>query len=175
MCSNGLCKKFTVARMHETARRLLASGLAKGAKDFTEIARGLGASDQSATNWKKRGVPKQVLITAATKLGVDVGWLSGVPEAKEPPFVTRWREGNGGYRMQGVEPSRPTVEEARTPYITDSDEKMILDAFRIGDDALRRTMLLLARDFFGARGEARSKPWIGSPQLVVILGGKWSG
>lgn len=51
--------------MHETAKRLLELGLARGAKDFTEIARSLGGSDQSATNWKTRGVPKAIIIEAA--------------------------------------------------------------------------------------------------------------
>lgn len=146
MCSNGLCKKFTVACMHETARRLLASGLAKGAKDFTEIAKGLGASDQSATNWKKRGVPKQVLIDAATKIGVDIAWLTADPYAKEPPFITRWREGKGSNSMEFPMQPKLKVEEPRTPYITDPDEKIILDAFRVGDEGLRHSMLLLARD-----------------------------
>ncbi|MBP6435654.1 MAG: hypothetical protein KA292_13440 [Sphingorhabdus sp.] len=155
MCSNSLCKKFTVSCMHETARRLLASGLAKGAKDFTEIARGLGGSDQSATNWKKRGVPKQVLIAAATKIGVDIAWLSADPHAPEPPFVTRWRDGKEATTVESATPYRPMAEESRTPYITDPEEKIVLDAFRIGDDGLRRTMLLLARDFL-ARGGKRA-------------------
>lgn len=51
--------------MHETAQRLLAAGLAKGERTFTGIARTLGASDQSATNWKTRGVPRRVMIRAA--------------------------------------------------------------------------------------------------------------
>ena len=54
-CSNRACKKSIVGGMHETAKRLLDMGLARGAKDFTEIARSLGGSDQSATNWKTRG------------------------------------------------------------------------------------------------------------------------
>lgn len=45
-CSNGVCKKSIVRGMHETAKRLLELGLARGAKDFTEIARSLGGSDQ---------------------------------------------------------------------------------------------------------------------------------
>ena len=60
-CSNSVCKKSIVSDMHETAKRLLDMGLARGAKDFTEIARSLGGSDQSATNWKTRGVPKAIL------------------------------------------------------------------------------------------------------------------
>lgn len=71
-------------RMHETARRLLAVGLAKGAKTFAEIARGLGASDQSATNWKRRGVPKDVAIKAGALYGVDSAWLAGATNGREP-------------------------------------------------------------------------------------------
>lgn len=49
--SNSVCKKSIVLDMHETAKRLLELGLSRGAKDFTEIAKSLGGSDQSATNW----------------------------------------------------------------------------------------------------------------------------
>lgn len=47
-CSNGVCKKSIVRGMHETAKRLLELGLARGAKDFTEIE--LLASAQDARN-----------------------------------------------------------------------------------------------------------------------------
>ncbi len=64
-CSNRACKKSIVGGMHETAKRLLDMGLARGAKDFTEIARSLGGSDQSATNWKTRGVFLSMHYTAS--------------------------------------------------------------------------------------------------------------
>lgn len=153
MCSNSLCKKFTVACMHETARRLLASGLAKGAKDFTAIAKSLGGSDQSATNWKKRGVPKQVLIAAATKIGVDIAWLTADPSAQEPPFITRWREGREPAPVECSTPYRPRLEEARTGYVVDPDEQIVIDAFRMGDDGFRSTILLLARDLLLRTGK----------------------
>lgn len=53
-CSNSVCKKSIVSNMHEPAKRLLELGLSRGAKNFTAIARSLGGSDQSATNWKTR-------------------------------------------------------------------------------------------------------------------------
>ena len=94
LCSNSACKSFTVIAMspiHETARRLMAVGLAKGARNFTEIARGLGGSDQSATNWKTRGVPAAVVIQAASIYGVDARWLAGQPDGKEPEFLANWK------------------------------------------------------------------------------------
>lgn len=62
--------------MHETAKRLLEVGTEAGAKDFTEIAKSFGGSDQSATNWKTRGVPKAVIINAAAVFGVEARWLA---------------------------------------------------------------------------------------------------
>ena len=75
--------------MHETAKRLLAAGLARGEKDFTGIARRFGASEQSATNWKSRGVPKAVIIRAATEWQINPGWLSAESGAKTPEFVAK--------------------------------------------------------------------------------------
>ncbi len=153
-CSNSLCKKSIVSDMHETAKRLLDMGLARGAKDFTEIARSLGGSDQSATNWKTRGVPKAILIEAAKKYRVDVGWLSADVHAAEPAFVTRWREGDGW-----AAPVKPTaqqkVEQSRQAYLPE-DEQIVLDGFRIADEGVKRSMLLLAKDAlarFGKRSQ----------------------
>ncbi len=92
MCSNDLCKSFIVDGMnetekpiHETAKRLLEIGKASGAKDFTEIAKALGGSDQSATNWKTRGVPKEKIIEAAMLYKANVAYIkNGVL----PQFLT---------------------------------------------------------------------------------------
>lgn len=51
--SNNLCKTFNLFDTHPTAERLFELGTESGAKDFTEIAKRLGGSDQSATNWKR--------------------------------------------------------------------------------------------------------------------------
>lgn len=61
--------------IHDMAKRLLAVGKMKGAKDFTEIVKALDRSDQSATNWKGRGVPKQKIIEAAKKFGANVACI----------------------------------------------------------------------------------------------------
>lgn len=146
-CSNSLCKSFIVGGMHETARRLLAIGLAMGDKDFTAIARRFGGSDQSATNWKSRGVPKAVIIKAATLWGVQPAWLAGEPGAKEPALVSGCGSGK---------PSRLRVAESVVGYAFSPDEQRLVDGFRLADDSLRRSMLLLAEDAlsrFGSRRE----------------------
>ena len=154
-CSNGVCKKSIVGGMHETAKRLLELGLARGAKDFTEIARSLGGSDQSATNWKTRGVPKAVIIEAAKKYRVDVGWLSADAQAVEPAFITRWKDGERGVAPVKNQATQK-VEQTRNPYLLPSDEQTILDGFRLADDGVKRSMLLLAKDAlerFGMRSK----------------------
>lgn len=154
VCSNTACKKSIVGNMHETAKRLLDMGLARGAKDFTEVARALGGSDQSATNWKTRGVPKAVLIEAAKRYRVDVGWLSADALAPEPAFITRWREG-AGWSTPVKTTSHPMAEQGRKTYLPD-DEQILLDGFRIADESLKRSMMLLAKDAiarFGKRSQ----------------------
>ena len=153
--SNRPCKKSIVFGMHETAKRLLDLGRSRGAKDFTEIAKSLGGSDQSATNWKTRGVPKAVMIEAARKYHVDVGWLTGDAHAVEPVFITRWREGTGW--TASVRPtSSLQAEQGRQAYNLSEDEQLVLDGFRLADDGVKRSMLLLARDAlarFGKRSQ----------------------
>lgn len=61
--------------MHGTAKRLFEIGKEAGAKDFTEVAKWLGGSDQSATNWKSRGIPKQVIIDAAKMFSASVAYI----------------------------------------------------------------------------------------------------
>jgi len=145
--------------MHETAKRLLAAGLARGAKDFTEIAKALGGSDQSATNWKKRGVPKAVIIDASVRYSVDVVWLSGSPGTLEPLFVKRWREGTHTPGSQATLVSSAVAQEQRAEYRMPSDEQRLLDGFRVADDGAKRAMLLLAVDAlqrFGKRSQNHS-------------------
>lgn len=148
-CSNSVCKTTRVDGMHETAQRLLEVGLAKGVKTFTEIARALGASDQSATNWKTRGVPPDVIIRAAELYGADAVWL----------WVGSKGRGQGYYPITYPAPapaeSRGT-EEKRQPYLHNADEQRLLDGYRVADDSLRRSMLVLASDSLERFGRRRA-------------------
>lgn len=127
-------------RMHETARRLLAVGMAKGAKTFAEIARSVGASDQSATNWKKRGVPKNVAIRAGALYGVDPAWLVGSPGGREPECVSAWKHDEQNPK------DRYHAAERRATYGLSNDEARLLDGYRMADDGLKRSLLMLAED-----------------------------
>lgn len=64
-----------IFNMHPTAKRLLEIGLENGAETFTDIAKALDASDQSATNWKSRGVPNAKIIAAAALYGANAAYL----------------------------------------------------------------------------------------------------
>lgn len=73
--------------MHETARRLLAVGKAKGARTFVDVVRNIDESAQTATNWKTRGVSRAGIIKASIKYGVDVAWLACENNGKRPDFL----------------------------------------------------------------------------------------
>lgn len=129
--------------MHKTAQRLLAAGLANGEKDFTSIARRFGGSDQSATNWKTRGVPKSVIIQASADWKINAKWLSAESDDDPPDFARRdesLASPSTGHSF--------AVAERRATYsncITE-DERRLLDGFRAADNGVRRAMLLLADD-----------------------------
>lgn len=148
-CSNSVCKTHRVDSMHATAQRLLEVGLAKGVKTFAEIARALGASDQSATNWKTRGVPPDMIIRAAELYGADAVWL----------WVGSKSRGQGYYPVTYPAPT-PTepqgAGEKRQAYLHNADEQRLLDGYRVADDSLRRSMLLLAADSLERFGKRRA-------------------
>lgn len=73
--------------MHETARRLLAVGKAKGSQTFVDVVRNIDGSAQTATNWKTRGVSRAGIIKASIKYGVDVAWLACENNGKRPDFL----------------------------------------------------------------------------------------
>ena len=130
--------------MHETAKRLLAAGLARGEKDFTGVARHFGASDQSATNWKSRGIPKAIIIRAAADWNINPGWLSAEAGAPAPDFVAR-RTGTSG--KQEAAKNGFSVAQAVPSYgECKEDERRLLAGFRVADSGTRRAMLLLAED-----------------------------
>ena len=137
--------------MHETAQRLLTAGLAKGERTFTGIARTLGASDQSATNWKTRGVPRRVMIRAAALYGVDAAWLAGDADGKAPAFLA-----TRSYPTASASAPAPKVNEARPDYAMTDDERLLLDGYRLADDSLRRSMVVLATDALARFGKRRA-------------------
>lgn len=71
--------------MHDTAKRLLEIGTESGAKSFADIARALDGSEQSATNWKTRGVPKDKIIQAAAMYGANPAYIR---DGTLPKYVT---------------------------------------------------------------------------------------
>lgn len=151
MFSNTLFIARRVLPMHETAQRLLAAGLAKGERTFTGIARTLGASDQSATNWKTRGVPRRVMIRAAALYGVDAAWLAGDADGKAPAFLA-----TRSYPTASASAPAPKVNEARPAYAMTDDERLLLDGYRLADDSLRRSMVVLATDALARFGKRRA-------------------
>lgn len=74
----------TIERMTPDAKRLLdAARDLKHLKSFADIGRLLGESDQTMTNWKRRGVPKEKTVDICLKIGCRPEWL----ETGEPPMA----------------------------------------------------------------------------------------
>ena len=91
---------------------------------------------------------------AAKKYRVDVGWLSADAHAVEPAFITRWREGDR-WTTPVKNAAHTKAEQSRQTYLL-PDEQTILDGFRLADETVKRTMLLLANDAlarFGKRSQ----------------------
>lgn len=66
----------TIDRMTPDAKRLLdAARDLKHLKSFADIGRLLGESDQTMTNWKRRGVPKDKTVEICRKIGCRPEWL----------------------------------------------------------------------------------------------------
>jgi len=129
--------------MHKTAERLLAAGLAKGEKDFTSIARRFGGSDQSATNWKTRGVPRTVIIRASGEWKINAKWLSAEDDSDPPDFAKTNGVLAGQLPRNGL-----AVAERTAAYngVLTNEERRLLDGFRAAENGVRRSMLLLAED-----------------------------
>jgi len=78
----------TINRMTPDAKRLLdAARDLKRLKSYADIARLLGESDQTMTNWKRRGVPKEKTVEICQKIGCRPEWL----ETGESPMVEEKR------------------------------------------------------------------------------------
>ncbi len=45
-------------------------------RTWSSLAKALNYSDQRVSNWKRRGVPAQVLTVLSTYLGVSLSWLA---------------------------------------------------------------------------------------------------
>jgi len=170
--------------MHETAKRLLAVGLAKGMKNFAEIARKLDASDQTATNWKspKRGVSKQGVFKASAYFDVDALWLCADPKGRRPEWLPAGAEDDPVEAVTAdpstceqyeeiTIPPAPEPEDAypqlraverRTvtkPALTD-DEHDVLDGYRVAsaEDRIRILGLCsIALREHERKGAARTK------------------
>lgn len=65
-----------IEEMKPDAKRLLdAARDIKRLKNFADIARLLGESEQTLSNWKARGIPKQKTVSICMKIGCRPEWL----------------------------------------------------------------------------------------------------
>jgi SOS-response transcriptional repressor LexA len=80
----------TIDEMKPDAKRLLdACRDLKHLKNFADVARLLGESEQTLSNWKKRGVPKNKTVEICGKVGCRPEWLeTGIPPMENSENVT---------------------------------------------------------------------------------------
>lgn len=150
LCSNIACKKFIMPPVHETAKRLLQLGQAMGDRDFTAVARRFGASDQSATNWKTRGVPQTIVIKAAALWRVDPAWLANIPGAAMPAILAQQTTQQSNYETARataiLENGASKLKSPPCPgYGLSGDEQTLLSAYRQSDQGSRDALMWIAR------------------------------
>lgn len=78
--------------MHETMKRLYSAtvGRSEGYGVQTELANLLGVSPQVVANWEKRGISRDGLLIAESKLEISPKWItdgSGNPKSKHYELV----------------------------------------------------------------------------------------
>lgn len=85
--NNAACSCQTIASMHDSMARLAKAALEiKGATGHAQIARLLNESEQTITNWAKRGVSIPGAIKAERHIGCQAIWvLYGEGEAPQTP------------------------------------------------------------------------------------------
>lgn len=74
--------------MKDDVKRLFDAARANCWKERSvEVAELLGESEQTLTNWKKRGIPKDKLLEVAERVRVNPYWLrDGDPVPMDPPY-----------------------------------------------------------------------------------------
>lgn len=112
--------------MHPTYERLIAAARESRHElnGPAEIGRLLGESEQTMSNWKKRGVPAAKHVTIAAMLGCSPCWLAsgdgamrGAEEATEPGHefipvarvLLKLEAGITGYQVQQLEGNGPPI------------------------------------------------------------------
>ncbi len=76
MCNNGLFSESIIQLMHEQMVRLyLATTEKLGISDPSEVARALGVTHQTVTNWQTRGISKNGALLVQAKLGISATWI----------------------------------------------------------------------------------------------------
>lgn len=88
--NNAACSHETIGGMHESMERLVKAALEiRGATGHAQIARLLNESEQTITNWAKRGVSIPGAIKAERNIGCQAIWvLYGEGEAPQTPDRT---------------------------------------------------------------------------------------
>lgn len=125
----------TLDEMKPDAKRLLdAARDIKRLKNFADIARLLEESEQTLTNWKKRGVPKGKTVAICQKLGCRPEWLESGdgPMTTEPTNIHAAHpphEKKGAYSQANVGPA-PDVT-GRIPLISGVQAGMWTDSVDI--------------------------------------------
>ena len=67
---------------HESMKRLLEAAGDRSVRGPSALAAALGESDQTVTNWGRRGVSKQGALKAQERLGISATWIRDGSGAK---------------------------------------------------------------------------------------------
>lgn len=104
----------------------------------------------------RKSFGEKVARNIEESLGLPPLYLDQEAEESAPSKEQGWgAETQYAAKTSGRSPSAPRAEESRV-YGLQSDEQTLIDGYRLADDGLRRTMLLLASDSLERFGRRRA-------------------
>lgn len=154
----------TIETMKPDAKRLLdAARDIHKLKNFADVARLIGESEQTLSNWKKRGVPKAKTVSISGKIGCRPEWL----EMGALPMIDTKLIHNQAHEKQKKMPDIALVadrageigQEKQLTAAFSADERLVLDGFRLASPRERDSMLHMARlilEDFNKRNEQQT-------------------
>lgn len=111
----------TMLSMGKDFDRLMdAAEILKKWDSQAEVARQLGVDDQTMTNWKARGVPRQRITEISKKIGCNPFWLEDGEGIMEFIYAKTQAEARVVTAMQKMEAAGETENVATVIKISDS-------------------------------------------------------
>ena len=172
----------TIDAMTPDAKRLLdAARELKNLQSYADIARFLGESNATMTNWKRRGVPKEKTVSICQKIGCRPEWLEAnmgpmIEDKKNKPLLVVNNEKRVDYAFDKNIEVGPDIRGVvpLISWIQAGHWSEVVDNFSPGDaDELIPTIVPVKRHTYALRvqGDSMTNPngWPSFPEGMVII------